>query len=125
MEEDLLPSPLKNFTPRGNPPAAQPAVESLPNLSDDDLRHLAREKLSALLQSLDPKTSPSLLLSAVREVMDRLNGKPRQQIDTTLKGEMVTTIQIVRFSDLPQDVVIEHNQLRTTNSQANQVIENK
>lgn len=73
--------PFKDFVPKGNPPAAQqPATESFPNLSDDDLRHLAREKLSTLLQSLDPKTSPSLLLSVARELLDRIEGKPTQRI---------------------------------------------
>lgn len=50
-------------------------------LTDDELRTMAKEKLSALLQSIDAKKSPSLLLSVAREVLDRLEGKPTQRIE--------------------------------------------
>ncbi len=52
---------------------------------------MAKEKLSALLQTVDPKTQPSLLLSVAREVLDRLEGKPmqrvKQEIEHSRKGE--------------------------------------
>lgn len=58
------------------------ASESPPlALSDEELRTMAKEKLSALLQSIDAKQSPSLLLSVAREVLDRLEGKPTQRIE--------------------------------------------
>ncbi len=50
-------------------------------LNDDQLRAMAKDKLSALLQSIDAKSSPSLLLSVAREVLDRLEGKPTQRIE--------------------------------------------
>lgn len=51
------------------------------SLTDEELRTMARDKLSALLQSIDAKQSPSLLLSVAREVLDRLEGKPTQRIE--------------------------------------------
>ncbi len=51
----------------------------VPDMSDDELRKLAREKLSAILQGMDHNTTPSLLLNVVREVMDRIEGKPMQR----------------------------------------------
>jgi hypothetical protein len=69
----------------------------IPGLSDDDLRSIAREKLSELLQSIDAKQSPSLLLSVAREVMDRIEGKPTQRIEQRVQhvgkgmaGDMTT-----------------------------------
>ncbi len=55
------------------------------NLNDDELRTMAREKLSELLQSIDPQTSPSLLLSVAREVMDRIEGRPTQRIEQKIE----------------------------------------
>jgi hypothetical protein len=75
-ESAIKPPPMK-------PVGTQPSVVTVitqSNLSDDDLRELAREKLSALLQYLDPIRSPSLLLSVAREIMDRLEGRPTQRI---------------------------------------------
>ncbi len=60
-------------------------IATIPGLTDDDLRKLAREGLSTLLQSIDAKTSPSLFLSVVRETMDRLEGKPTQRIEQKIE----------------------------------------
>jgi type IV pilus biogenesis protein CpaD/CtpE len=67
----------------------QPVNEVKP-LSDDELRLMARDKLSALLQSLDAKSNPSLVLAVAREVMDRIEGKPMQRIkqDTTVSFDL-------------------------------------
>lgn len=76
--------PLKNFTPRQNPPKLPPvdmAKIVKPGLTDEELRGMAREKLSELLQAIDARTAPSLLLSVAREVLDRLEGKPTQRIE--------------------------------------------
>ena len=55
------------------------------NLSDDELRKMAKEKLSVLLQGIDPLASPSLLLSVAREVLDRLEGKATQRIEQKIE----------------------------------------
>lgn len=52
-----------------------------PNLTDDELRTMAREKLSELLQAIDANKHPSLLLSVLRETMDRIEGRPTQRIE--------------------------------------------
>ncbi len=58
-----------------------PANAITVGLTDDELRTMSREKLSALLQSIDYRTAPSLLLSVVRETMDRIDGKATQRIE--------------------------------------------
>lgn len=84
-----------NYTmkpPRAAPQMAQgEAKVFIEGLGDDELRKMAREKLSELLQAMDAKTSPSLLLSVAREIMDRLDGKPTQavKVDTTVKGAVL------------------------------------
>lgn len=60
-------------------------VVARPNLTDDELRLMAREKLSELLQSIDARAAPSLLLSVAREVMDRIEGKPTQRIEQKIE----------------------------------------
>lgn len=75
------------------------ALDDLPVIRSDMTKEqwnaLADSKLQELLQT----ASGSLLLAVIRESKDRLDGKPRQQIDTTLTGTMQTIVQIVRFSD--------------------------
>lgn len=77
--------PAKNFTPRQNPPKPLSVAGEVgyikPNMTDDELRLMAREKLSELLQSIDAAKQPSLLLTVAREVMDRIEGKPTQRIE--------------------------------------------
>lgn len=81
--EDFIPNPLKNFKPRINPPKVHldASRKIAQGLSDEELRTMAREKLSELLQAIDARTAPSLLLSVVREVLDRLEGRPTQRIE--------------------------------------------
>ncbi len=87
---DYIPDPFKNFTPRANPPRAAQSAQEIdaapftPGLTDDQLKTMAREKLSELLQGIDARTSPSLLLSVAREVMDRIEGKPTQRIEQSV-----------------------------------------
>ncbi len=98
---DTIPSPLKNFTPRQNPPKQTIAVES------DDLSRLdslSREELIALVRRLDgaaigmmtkEEVAEAMLfklahtaltsrdtkdtLAAIREWLDRSEGKPMQR----------------------------------------------
>jgi hypothetical protein len=59
--------------------------EFTPNLTDAELITMSRERLSALLQSIDYKIAPSLLLSVIRETMDRIDGKPTQRIEQKIE----------------------------------------
>ncbi len=71
----------------------------IPDLSDDELRKLAREKLSEALQAIDPATQPGMTRALCAEVKDRLDGKPAQSInmDATLKTITVNaTIEIMQ-----------------------------
>ncbi len=84
MSSEFL-DPTHNFTPRQNPskPIEPLVVQTkagsfLPNLTDDELRTLAREKLSQALQAVDPVTQPELTRKIAAEVKDRLDGKPMQ-----------------------------------------------
>ncbi len=75
-------------------PDDKPAGETKfkPNLSDDDLRLLAREKLSEALQAIDPRQCPELTRKLCAEVKDRLDGRPVQAVDLTQK---IGIVQIV------------------------------
>ena len=59
--------------------------EFVPDLTDDELRKLAREKLSEALQAIDPQTQPELTRKLAAEVKDRLDGRPVQAVDVTQK----------------------------------------
>lgn len=74
----------------------------IPDMSDDDLRKLAREKFSAALQAIDPKNQPELTRKLCAELMDRLDGKPAQsvQVDATVRQVIVNAT--IRFADDPE-----------------------
>lgn len=82
----FIPDP-SNYTMKRNPmvrPQSQhidPDSLFQKDMTDEDLKKLAKEKLSYLLQGVDAETSPSLLLSVCREIMDRIEGKPTQRIE--------------------------------------------
>jgi hypothetical protein len=59
-----------------------------PNLTDDDLRKLAREKLSEALQVVDPASQPELTRKLCAELMDRLDGKPSQVITQNIHNRL-------------------------------------
>lgn len=71
-----------------------------PEIDPTDLKAVKAMVWSKLVQTAAVMPANDKCLPILREIMDRLDGKPRQQIDTTLTGTMQTTIQIVRFSDL-------------------------
>lgn len=97
----------------------------IPDLSDDELRKLAREQLSKALQHIDAVAQPEMTRKLCAELMDRLDGRPAQAmtVDTTIKGavEHIHNVelsaellkeQIQRILKKPY-VVIEQSQLRT------------
>lgn len=53
------------------------------DMTDDQLRKLAREKLSEALQSVDPVGQPAMTQKLCSELMDRLDGKPMQMVHQT------------------------------------------
>lgn len=103
---EFIPDPISTYKPkqpivRHDAPSHHPANAIREGLTDDDLRTMAREKLSALLQSIDHKNAPGLLLSVVRETMDRIDGKATQRIEQKVEhsskggASELTTEQLV------------------------------
>ena len=81
----------------------------IPDLSDDALRTLAREKLSEALQAIDPREQPELTRKLCAEVKDRLDGKPGQQI--TMDATLKTVNVIANISFIPasrENLLIDH-----------------
>lgn len=74
-------------------------VAYLPNLTDDELRKLAREKLSEALQAVSPSTQPELTRKLCAELMDRLDGKPGQSVTLDANIRTVTVNATIRFAD--------------------------
>jgi hypothetical protein len=88
---------------KSNSSPAEPLT--IPNLSDNDLRSIAREKLSEALQKINPATQPELTRKLCAELMDRLVGKPQQ----TVKQSVDMAATITRIECVIIDPVIEGN----------------
>lgn len=93
-------NPVKNFIPRSNP--AHIPVGSLPipaepldlsTLTDDDLRRDCRESLVMMIRNCKGDLKA---LGAVRELLDRLEGKPVQRQAIVSDNKIV--IEIVQFT---------------------------
>lgn len=80
--------------PQGKPPQIPPAAvfKFIPDMDDDQLRKLSREKLSKALQAIDPIEQPAMTLKLCAEMKDRLDGKPGQAIDITGKIGIVQLV---------------------------------
>ncbi len=91
---EYIPDPVKNFTPRQNPPKIPGGgikPKFIRDLTDNELRKIAREKLSEAIQTVDAVEQPELTRRLCAELMDRLDGKPGQAItvDQTLRQIVV------------------------------------
>lgn len=110
-----------NYAMKGNrPKERQETRVFLPDLTDDQLRKLAREKLSEALQAIDAVQQPELTRKLCAEVKDRLDGKPAQSLQLDANVNMVTVNATIRFADQP--MVIEH---KSTLGNDTQAIDNK
>lgn len=78
--------------PKGYETEKRSKNEYIPDLTDDQLRKLSREKLSEALQAVSPSNQPELTRKLCAELMDRLDGKPAQTqaIDIRSKSEVVS-----------------------------------
>lgn len=100
---------ISNIPKPAQPPTGEVSA-FIADLSDDDLRKLAREKLSEALQAIDPKKEPEMTRRLCAEVKDRIDGKPGQAltIDQTLRTINVTAnISFIPARIGTQDMVIE------------------
>lgn len=108
--KEFIPDPTKNFTPRQNTPSIpaggiKPVI--IPDLTDNELRKLAREKLSAAIQAVDAIDQPELTRRLCAELMDRLDGKPGQAITMDAKMQVVTVNANIEFIPVKRDKVIQ------------------
>ena len=100
--EWMIPDPFK-YEMKKNPPKQveeqeqKPAFQFVPNLSDDELRLLTREKLSAALQAIDPVEQPGMTKALCAEMKDRLDGKPGQQVTIDQNLNVVTVNAQISF----------------------------
>jgi hypothetical protein len=83
MSDQYIPHPAKNFTPRANPPrnALESATRHVEPVDVGDLpalRKLARKELVSIIQGND---GASVKVAAIKELLDRIDGKPHQSID--------------------------------------------
>lgn len=100
-----MPDPYANYPPELHPAnyemkrnrqkPSEPHSEAkplIPDMTNDELRKLAREKLSMALQAVDPLEQPEMTRKLCAELMDRLDGKPMQQqvLDMTMKASVVS-----------------------------------
>lgn len=90
---------LETLLKDANKPQAAPVASQIDITDTEALKAMARAKLVAIVQTA-PNTMQAL--PAIRELLDRLEGKPAQSVAVT--GHVDHVIQVVRFSDLPVDV---------------------
>lgn len=101
-----------------NTPPAEPLT--IPSLSDDDLRSIAREKLSQAIQTIDPVKQPELTRKLCAELMDRLDGKPVQK--QVIDGDMRPVIQIVQFGDVKSLEMLHDDRIQNQKREENRLI---
>jgi len=91
--DDLDPANYTMKPPKSAPqtPLAAPKA-FIPDMSDDELRKLSREKLSEALQAVDAVTAPEMTRKLCAELMDRLDGKPAQiqTVDMSVRGALIS-----------------------------------
>jgi len=104
-----IPDPTK-YTMKGNKktPAelSRPMPMYVPDLTDDELRKMAREKLSEALQMVNPLSHPELTRKLCAELMDRIDGKPAQVITQNINNRL--TFFDARAVEQLKPKVIEH-----------------
>lgn len=79
----------------------------IPDMGDDELRKLSREKLSMALQAINPVTQPGMTKALCAELMDRLDGKPGQAITMDANVRTVTVNANISFIPASRDKVID------------------
>ena len=101
------------------PDSAKPEGKTfIPDMTDDQLRKLAREKLSGALQAVDAVLQPELTRKLCAELMDRLDGKPAQAMTLDATMRTISVNATISFAD--QHMVIDGN---TTGSNGAEAIE--
>lgn len=89
---DQIPTWAKDFTPRQNAPKAEVPDKYLAAIdinNPDELRHLAKSALVEIVQTAPRNVS---LVGAIRELLDRIDGKAPQSIAMTVKADPVSKL---------------------------------
>lgn len=84
------------------------------DLTDDELRKLAIDKLSIALQAIDPVLQPEMTRKLAAEVKDRLDGKPGQQITMDQNLNVVTVNAQISF--VKAQPVLDNNLITIENT---------
>ena len=83
----------KNFTPRANPPGlVKPAQSSAAPVDITDQSALKTLAMSALVEIVQTAPRNVSLVGAIRELIDRIEGKAPQSIAMTVKADPVSKL---------------------------------
>jgi hypothetical protein len=94
-----IPDFAKNYEMKRNAPRQSASEQKtfIKDMSDDDLRKLAREQLSKALQAVDAVSQPEMTRKLCAELMDRLDGKPGQAITMDATVRQITVNATIEF----------------------------
>lgn len=96
MSDDTLPNPLKNFTPRANPPKQSQFAGNIPPIIDIDDKDALRElTLKTLVEIIQSSPKSTALVPALKELMDRIDGKAKQQVEITGKNGEPLSVRLL------------------------------
>lgn len=98
----------KNHTPKGNPPVAKPLPADKPVIDITDTAALKGLAMTALVEIVQTAPRNVSLVSAIRELIDRIEGKAPQSIAITAKDERLERAPIDRIMHLLSLPVIEN-----------------
>ena len=101
----------KPYLPGQTPPESQ-----IKAYTDDELRSLAKNKLIEITTKQPANVS---LVAAIRELLDRIDGKPAQAVTMNANVNVVTVNAQVRF------ISTSSENMKTISSDGQQVIENE
>lgn len=82
----------------------KPVSVFIPDMTDDDLRKLARERLSEVLQCVKGSVQPDLAIRAVNAILDRLDGRPSQSVAMTVEDKGISKLSTERLLALEKEL---------------------
>lgn len=104
--DDFVPDPA-NYTMKGTTPILAIKPQFAPQIDPTDVkavRAMVWDKLVAIASVMPPNDKA---LPILREIMDRIDGKPSQSVQVDAVVRQVLVNATIRFADEP--VTIEHN----------------
>lgn len=98
----MIPDP-KNYVMKGNKQAPQPATKRIDITSKDELRTLALETLVGVIQA-NPKSLQ--VIPALKELLDRVEGKAPQAMTIDATMNVVTVNANVSFIPVSREKLV-------------------